>query len=168
VVLRVPSAAGRNESGELSDHTVPTASGMPVAVSTGTIHLSEPEAARRPSQPQTSRLGSVQPLPRGSSCGSKLGRPLEAPFGHGVHARVRRGRSFAVVPPGTSGQTTARKRAPMLRKWPIPGNLAGAAAPAAPTLDQESPAWPSAACGSSPGGAMAGATAPAVFFGFRL
>jgi len=36
----------------------------------------------------------------------------------------RRGcRSFAVVSPGTSGQTTAGKRAPMLGKWPIPNEL---------------------------------------------
>jgi hypothetical protein len=32
-------------------------------------------------------------------------------------------RSFAVVSPGMSGQTTARKRAPMLGKWPNPNKL---------------------------------------------
>ena len=50
-----------------------------------------------------------------------------------------------------SGQNRAcwgqGKRAPMLGKRPFPGNLTGTAAPAVPTLDQESP-------GSSPGGAI--------------
>jgi hypothetical protein len=41
----------------------------------------------------------------------------------------------------------------MLGKWPIPNKLSGKVAPGCRTLDQESPGWPSAAFGSSPGGA---------------
>src|SRR5829696_6708659 len=39
-------------------------------------------------------------------------------------------RSIAVVSPGTSGQTTAGKRVPMLGKWPFPNKLSGKVAPA--------------------------------------
>jgi len=64
----------------------------------------------------------------------------------------------ATVCPGRSGHVGAGKRAPMLGKCSQPGKLTGTAAPAAPTLDRESPGWPPAACGSSPGGATGSAT----------
>jgi hypothetical protein len=38
-------------------------------------------------------------------------------------AQSARSRSFAVVSAGTSGQTTAGQRAPMLGKWPFPNRL---------------------------------------------
>ena len=55
-------------------------------------------------------------------------RVLEAPPTSGP--RLLHCRSFAVVSPGTSGHTTAGKRAPMLGKWPNPNKLSGKIAPA--------------------------------------
>jgi hypothetical protein len=54
--------------------------------------------------------------------------PLRSDAGHvrgrsGGTTEGRHCRSFAVVSPGTSGQTAAGKRAPMLGKWPIPNRL---------------------------------------------
>jgi hypothetical protein len=43
---------------------------------------------------------------------------------------------------GHNRANTAGKWAPMLGKWPVPGNLTGSAAPAVSTLDQESPHRP--------------------------
>jgi hypothetical protein len=63
----------------------------------------------------------------------------------------------ATVSRGRSGHSRLSKRAPMLGKCSQPGKLTGTAAPAALTLDQESP-------GSSPGGAMAAVNNRGRFF----
>jgi hypothetical protein len=56
-------------------------------------------------------------------------------------------RSFAVVSPGMSGQTTAGKRAPMLSKWPILNKLPEMIAPAKDSGSGES--WSEARRGNS-------------------
>ena len=76
---------------------------------------------------QVPRSGSLphSMSPQPSSLGEPTGFQWAGASDNNTPADVpsRDCRSFAVVSPGMSGQTTAGKRAPMLGKWPIPNKL---------------------------------------------
>ena len=76
----------------------------------------QPRGFRRRGAIQTQPLDPERRHAQPAEFPSLRGRPV--PPTPSLHCR-----SLAVVSPGTSGQTTAGKRAPMLGKWPNPNRL---------------------------------------------